>query len=286
MINNPTLAVSKGLTSDRLYLELLKRCLTRILFPDLYAPIKPQRTSLLGRVLWTFYLLAEKALERWDCRLVRIVLYEDEDRIYGRQWPPPPEAETMIGLRRLDHLETCIRTIQSENVPGDLIETGVWRGGATIFMRAVLEAIADSSRTIWVADSFEGLPRPRLPQDEGDILHTVSEFVVPLDTVQANFRRYGLLDDRVRFVKGWFRESLFRADFGAFSLIRLDGDMYESTINALTALYPRLSVGGYVIVDDYNLPGCRLAVEDFRSANSISDPLSPIDWAAVYWRRT
>jgi hypothetical protein len=69
-------------------------------------------------------------------------------------------AVTMLPVRRLDNLHACVKEILFEGIPGDLIETGVWRGGATIFMRGILKAYDDKERTVWVADSFEGLPEP------------------------------------------------------------------------------------------------------------------------------
>ena len=153
--------------------------------------------------------------------------------------------------------------------PGDLIETGVWRGGATIFMRAILKARGVTDRLVWVADSFAGLPPPdtaRYPQDEGITLHQFPQLAVPLERVQDNFRRYGLLDEQVRFLKGWFRDTLPTAPIERLAILRLDGDLYESTIQALDSLYHKLSVGGFVIVDDYgNVAACRQAVHDFRA---------------------
>ncbi len=104
--------------------------------------------------------------------------------------------------------------------------------------------------------------------------------------MRANFERYGLLDSQVRFLKGWFRETLPKAPIEALAVIRLDGDMYESTIDALVNLYPKLSVDGYLIVDDYALKSCRRAVRDYRDSHGIRDPIIPIDWAGVYWRRS
>jgi O-methyltransferase len=193
----------------------------------------------------------------------------------------------MIGLRRLDNIEYCVRAVVSEGVPGDVIETGVWRGGAAIFMRAALAAYGDTNRKVWVADSFAGLPPPdpNNPVDEGDLHHTQSELIVSLEEVRENFRRYELLDDRVQFLKGWFRDTLPRAPIDRLAVIRLDGDMYGSTMDALSALYERLSPGGFVIVDDYALAGAREAVTDFRSQNAIDDPIETIDWTGAFWRR-
>ena len=143
---------------------------------------------------------------------------------------------------------------------------------------------------MWVADSFAGLPPPdlvRYPHDQGIALHRFPQLAVTLERVQDNFRRYGLLDDQVRFLKGWFRDTLPDAPIERLAVLRLDGDLYESTIQALEGLYDRLSAGGYVIVDDYgNVAGCRQAVHDFRAQRGINDPIRPIDWAGVYWRRS
>jgi O-methyltransferase len=176
-----------------------------------------------------------------------------------------------------------------EDVPGDLIETGVWRGGACILMRGALNAYGDESRCVWVADSFEGLPKPNAEKyaaDAGDDHWTHNEtLAVSLEQVQENFARYGLLDDRVKFLKGWFSNTLPTAPIEKLSILRLDGDMYESTIDAIAALYPKLSVGGFAIVDDYFLKNCKAAIHDYRDLHGITEPMIEIDDRAIYWRR-
>ena len=217
-------------------------------------------------------------------------IYDDVDdlaRAEGRDWPA--RAHTMIGLKRLTSLRTCVETVLNDDVPGDLIETGVWRGGATIFMRAILKAHGNTNRLVWVADSFAGLPPPdtnHYPHDEGITLHQFAQLAVPLERVRENFRRYGLLDEQVRFLKGWFRDTLPAAPIRRLAVLRLDGDLYESTIQALDALYPKLSPGGYLIVDDYgNVPACRQAVHDYRNEYHITEPIERIDWGGAFWRR-
>ncbi|MBK7541631.1 MAG: class I SAM-dependent methyltransferase [Candidatus Competibacteraceae bacterium] len=206
----------------------------------------------------------------------------------GQDWPLV--AHTMIGLKRLDNLQYCVEQTIADNVPGDLIETGVWRGGAVIFMRAILKAHGVTDRRVLVADSFAGLPEPnpaQFPEDAGDSHHRHAYLAVSLEQVQANFERYGLLDEQVVFLEGWFRDTLPRVPTDRLAVLRLDGDMYESTWDALRHLYPKLSVGGYVIVDDYKVvPGCRAAVAEFRQQQGIVDPIQEIDWAGVYWRRS
>jgi hypothetical protein len=218
------------------------------------------------------------------------LLYDKVDpeiRREGRDWPS--RGYTMIGLKRLDNIQHCIEDVLSNAIPGDLIETGVWRGGATIFMRAVLKVDNVTDRRVWVADSFEGLPKPNVdkyPADFGDPFHQFAELAISIDEVRANFRRFDLLDEQVCFLKGWFRDTLADAPIERLALLRLDGDMYESTMEALVNLYPKVSEGGYVIVDDYGaLTGCRKAVDDYRAREAIGEEMRWIDWTGIYWRR-
>lgn len=201
----------------------------------------------------------------------------------------PPGVMSMIGRPRMDNLERCVRDVVANDVPGDLIETGVWRGGGTIFMRGLLKALGDGERRVYAADSFEGLPAPdvaRYPEDRDLTLHLHRSLAVGLDEVRDNFRRFGLLDERVVFVEGWFRDTLPSLAGHPWAVIRLDGDMYESTTDALENLYGGLSPGGWVIVDDYQIPACRRAVEDFRRARGIVDPIEEVDWTGICWRKS
>ena len=239
---------------------------------------------------------AERYLEGLKRRLIRYRVDLDGatdvgisrralDRAEGRDWPA--DGETMIGFRRLDNLEMCIRNVLKDGVPGDLIECGVWRGGATIFMRAALEAFGNTDKLVWVADSFQGIPIPdtkNYPADRGDLLWTFDELAVSVDEVKSNFARYDLLDDRVRFLEGWFKDTLPSAPVGQVSVLRIDGDLYQSTIEALRNLYPKVASGGYVIIDDFGaIEACAQAVRDYRAANAITEEIRSIDWTGVYW---
>ena len=265
-----------------MYLDLLKRCLTRELFPDTLHPVGRGR-SMVDMV----YRPVRRLLARRRLELVRRLPYDASARADGRD--RPEDAETMVGLRRLDNLERCILQVVRDGVAGDLIETGVWRGGSTIFMKGVLVAYGDRDRQVWVADSFRGLPRPdadRYPHDKGDEHWKHTTLAVSEDQVRANFARYNLLDERVRFLPGFFSDTLPTAPIERLAILRLDGDLYESTIVALRSLYPKLSPMGYVIVDDYGaIPACRAAVEDYRAENGITVEIQPIDWTGVFWRK-
>jgi hypothetical protein len=195
---------------------------------------------------------------------------------------------TMIGRKRLDNIQSLLDVIVRDKIPGDLIETGVWRGGATIFMRGYLAARGITDRCVWVADSFAGLPAPSLQQDHG---FDYSAALFPIlaiskTSVEELFRRYELLDDQVKFLEGWFKDTLPTAHIERLALLRLDGDLYESTRDALTHLYHKVSSGGFVIVDDYfDLEPCRQAVDEFRENVGDQATLQAIDRTAAYWRK-
>jgi hypothetical protein len=240
-----------------LYLDLLKRCLTNVIYQD---------PGTVADGLQPFSLAV---------------------RGEGRDWPQV--AHTMIGIKRLDALHYCVEDVLERKVPGDFIETGVWRGGAAIFMRGVLKARGVTDRIVWAADSFDGLPPPNVakyPQDAGNNFFGHRELAIPLEQVQENFRRYGLLDDQVRFLKGWFRDTLPQAPIKRLALLRLDGDLYESTLDALTHLYPKLERGGYAIIDDFgDVPACKQAVMDYRAAHGIAEDIVAIDSAGAFWKK-
>jgi O-methyltransferase len=198
-------------------------------------------------------------------------------------------SHTMVGRKRLDNIEHCLDRVREDGVDGDLAETGAWRGGACIFMKGYLDAWEMKSRRVWVADSFEGLPAPSLPQDQGHDFSAgrVPILAVSLDEVRENFRRYGLLDDSVRFLKGWFRDTLPPAPIEKLAVLRLDGDLYESTMDALNALYHKVERGGFVIIDDYgDFEPCRRAVHEFRDRHGVSEPIEGIDWTGKFWRKS
>lgn len=204
----------------------------------------------------------------------------------------PTVAHTMIGLKRLDNLHRCLADVVEDGVPGDFIETGVWRGGACIFARGLLNAYGQADRTVWVADSFQGFPEltgSDHPLDVEIDLHQYNEAVdLPTseETVRENFARYGLLDDNVRFLAGWFKDTMPAAPVKQLAVMRLDGDSYGATMDVLDSLYERLSPGGYVIVDDYCIPACREAVHDFRDRLGIRDTIHRIDRQGAYWRHS
>jgi O-methyltransferase len=270
----------------KLYLETIKKTLSFSLWPEppldlekfnySLNPIKRFAVSII-----TFFT------KNTAFKIVKERQISEQDRNEGKFFPPG-YGHTMVGMKRLNNIQYCIEQVIKNNIEGDLIETGVWRGGACIFMRAVLAAYEINDRRVYAADSFEGLPKPdtkRWSQDKHDKNYSYKFLAVSKEEVEDNFRKFGLLDNQVIFLKGFFSDTLPRASIDKIAILRLDGDMYESTMVALDSLYPKLSKGGYCIVDDYSLKGARSAVIDYRTKNNIEEPIEIIDWTGVYWKK-
>ena len=268
------------------YIELLKRAV----LGETAGPVtvyQPVRTIPRGRLARRFLgrLLASE--QTIMARPTNIDLSHNEDGKLS-VFDLPPWPLTMIGSRRLENVESCMRSVLENGVPGDFIETGVWKGGTTIFMRGVLRALGITDRRVYVADSFEGVPAPdaaKYPADRESIFHLWPDLAVDLATVRENFARFGLLDDQVEFVKGWFRDTLPALRGNTWAVIRLDGDLYESTLDTLENLYGDLATGGWLIIDDYEIEACRQAVTDFRASMGVTEPINPIDENGVCWQK-
>lgn len=271
--------------SDNMYIDLLKKVLIDYHRMELGETPPVQRNKGHKPRYMLLYAL-ERILKNSAFTIREKVPFNLEKRLNGRDWPT--YAESMIGMKRMNNIEFCVNDVIKNNIAGDLIETGVWRGGSVIFMRALLKVANVTDKTVWVADSFEGLPKPdeKYSADKGDDHYTHDALAISMDDVKRNFEKYGLLDDKVKFLKGWFKDTLPTAPIEKLSVMRLDGDMYESTINALDSLYPKLSVGGYVIIDDFGaVPGCKQAVMDYRQKFNITEEIIDIDGAGAYWKR-
>jgi hypothetical protein len=220
----------------------------------------------------------------------------------------PSQAHTMVGFARLDNLRELTEKVLCHQIPGDFLEAGVGRGGAMIFLRGVLKAYGVTDRSVWLADSFQGFPEPPAdaPYQMSDVYPELAaeqhekgrqaaaamreQFLRggSEEEVRENFRRYELLDEQVRLLPGWLADTLPTAPVERLALLRVDNDLYDSTYATLEHLYPMVSPGGYIIVDDYHfLEECRLAVHDYLKTTSEQDPdLVTIDQCAVYWRKS
>jgi hypothetical protein len=265
--------------NENTYIELLTKCLVGYLYPESsYLEIRPHRD--MGAVKKRFL----KGMNKRGYKIFKVQPFDATARATGMDWPSI--GYSMVGLKRLRNLQSCVETVLRENVPGDFIETGVWRGGACILVRAVLKAHDVRDRNVWLADSFEGLPAPSLEADDGYDLPDNSYLAVSVEEVKAAFERFGLMDEQVKFLKGWFKDTLPTAAIDSLAILRMDGDLYESTRDALKSLYDKVSPNGFVVVDDYGTwPPCKRAVDEFRTQRGIIDPIQNIDGSGVFWRK-
>lgn len=202
------------------------------------------------------------------------------------QWKVDPLSKPATLLRKgqLDLIEQAVVSLEQRKVPGDYLEAGIWRGGAVILLRALLDAYAIPGRRVFAADSFEGIPvNTRALNDPVDAWQ--DRWVASLDEVRGNIARFGLLDERIVFVPGYFETSLPPLAGESFALIRLDSDSYDSVETSLQLLYPRVVKGGIVIIDDWHLPGCRMAVLDYCARHNIRDAIQEYD-ANAFWTKS
>lgn len=207
--------------------------------------------------------------------------FEMSDRMEGIDWPFV--GITMAGVMRLDNIREALRDIEKKGIPGDFVECGVWRGGASIFAKSFFDLYKIRNRKVWVVDSFMGLPPARTGNDENFWVE-LDYLKIAQETVEENFRAFGVLDSNVEFVKGYFVDSLPHIKVKQIAVLRMDGDMYESTMDQLFNLYDRVPIGGWVIIDDFKaVAACQKAIADFRNWHGLSEPIITIDRYAAYF---
>lgn len=284
----PTWHLRDGDKTATLYLDLLKRSILNEIYLDDELRILYLRSCLEGTQSFDPAVLHDiRNLRRDDYN--ELASSRSVGQFLRRNIHNSGYNHSMIGRARLNSLHQCLDLVRQENIPGDLIECGVWRGGACIFMAGYLEAYSIPGRRVYVADSFEGLPKPSSPFDAGLDLSQdgFPELAVSLFEVQENFAVYGLDGPKVHYLKGWFKDTLPTLSVQQFSLLRLDGDLYESTMDILENLYDKVAPGGIVIVDDYGaIEVCRQAVDAFFSSRGLPLPaLEMIDWTGAWFRK-
>jgi O-methyltransferase len=278
-------------TKSSRYIDLLQIVLTRYNLNSNFGEHIPV-DAIITRTGWKFYLkfklvlLLNYLLSFKKLSLTTFLSSEKlkDDRIEGISWPA--EAETMVGLKRLKNVTELVYKIIKDNVEGDFVETGVWRGGVSILIQGILiENELDELKKVYVCDSFQGLPAQTSTIDRQASMNNAHFLEVSLEKVKSNFSKYNLLKNNVVFVQGWFNQTLPNLKADKISLLRVDADFYESTLDVLNNLYNKVSTGGYVIIDDYMIDGCHQAVDEFRLKNMIDSPLVKIDWTGVYWQK-
>jgi cephalosporin hydroxylase len=188
-----------------------------------------------------------------------------------------------MGRTRLDHLERCLDEVRSGSVAGDLVECGTGRGGGAIFLRGYLDAHEIPDRVVWVADTFRAAQAPA--PEPRNVDERMAGLQADLNMVRDAFHRFELLDGRVRFLTGPFDATLPTAAIERIAVIRLGKGIGAEAGTILELLYPKLSIGGFVVVDDHADSACAGAVEQFRAVHGLAEPLDAVDWSGVAWRK-
>lgn len=272
----------------RQYLDLLSRTLVNLIYPehDLRIDELEERRPAGP---WLDYERRMRDLRYVEPEKFAAIV---QHKIAGTSWKRRPArfAHTMVGLRRLDNLEYCAASVIANGVAGDFVECGVLQGGASIFLRALQVAYGEPSRRTWLCDSFAGPPPPTDAVDR-ELAAGFNEAAEPwlaatVESVRDNFRTYDLLSEEVRFVEGLFADSLPHAPIERIAILRLDVGLFDATTDVLEHLYDRVSEGGFVVIDDYNVyEPCRRAVDEFRARRGETSPMRPADWNSAYWQK-
>jgi hypothetical protein len=273
------------------------------------------------------FFFREAVFGPWRRRAVMAALKRAGLRCGERGMPSPEKADYYVGLLvmlhhsirsgvyvasmlpelGLLHIRNWAEHLVATDVPGGFLEAGVWRGGSVIYMKHLSDVLSGGKRTVYALDSFEQMEDIADSGVEEDIecdkvcsliLNTARETLrgkelisTSVDEVRGNFHQ--ILGARsttnVKFLKGWFDDPNFPwEEVGQLSMLRLDCDYYKPTKVCLEQLYPKLSVGGVVILDEYYLEfmGEFVAVDEFRLARGISSFIHRIDHQSAYWIKT
>ncbi len=229
--------------------------------------------------------------------------YDDEDVV--KNWIDSIRRQTMVTYDGLSVLAQIVKSVEQQGISGKFIETGTWKGGAFSIMAKASQTWGTGTRKIWGFDSFEGIPEPiaelddqewstsdmRVPiEEQKGRLRPVNMLVAGEEQVYKSLKMLGVDSTHIQIFKGWFQETfpkLKTEEIGKVALLRLDGDLYESTIIALEKFEPHLVSGGIVIVDDWGLKGARQAVKDYYIKTYGKMPMVHfIDGLARYIQKT
>ncbi|KAJ8612846.1 hypothetical protein CTAYLR_002086 [Chrysophaeum taylorii] len=239
-------------------------------------PLRPSKSDATTE---RFLNLLRNAVAGW--------LYLDnagDDPAAAGPLAPGWTGHTMVGVHKLDWIHAMIEGLVRDGVRGDLIECGAWRGGASIFMKGVLDALEPrGQRRVLVADTFRGFPSASANDTVDTDGWALQNFGVGgAEAVKKTFERYGLFDDRVVLLEGLFNDTLPRAPTTSVALLRLDCDMYRSTLDALDALYDRVETGGIIVHNNWQYTSARAALLHFRQQRNIEYmPLHLVSFSRV-----
>ena len=209
--------------------------------------------------------------------LIKYKMFVDDKRTYS-----------MASKQKVDQMEKLVKTVCSDRIPGSIVETGVWKGGMAMWIKSILKYY-HSDKKIWLFDVFDRFPEPVDQTDK--YIHPITSILFEnaptIQSVRDNFIHFNLYNN-INLVKGLFEHTLEITDTGSIAILHLDSDYYDSTLYVLRKMYDRISIGGYVVIDDYgnNWLACKKAVDEFRLERSITDKLFDLGSESVYWKKS
>ncbi|ANE53626.1 macrocin-O-methyltransferase [Flavisolibacter tropicus] len=200
---------------------------------------------------------------------------------------------TMTSSERLVSLSRAIEYIHYNNIEGDMVECGVWKGGSMMLAANKLKSLNNTSKSLFLFDTFEGMSHPTdvdvtyehnsakelLENQERNPEVANIWCYSTLEEVRANLHSTGYPSEKIHFIKGKVEQTLPYGKINTISLLRLDTDWYESTKHELEILYDRLVSGGVLIIDDYgHWSGARKAVDEFIANRKLKLFLNRVDY--------
>jgi hypothetical protein len=198
-----------------------------------------------------------------------------------------PNVYSMCGKNEINQVKKLLTNIINNNISGCLIEMGIWRGGMSIWMQAILKYY-NSKRDIYLFDTFGTFPEPNHKKDIYlyNITKLLFENPASVNDVINNFKKMNLLDNNIKFIVGKFKNTIPNKPINNIALLRCDADHYDSTKIILEHYYWKINKGGYIIIDDYNNihVACKNAVDEFRTKYNITNKIMDIYLDSVYWQ--
>ncbi len=191
---------------------------------------------------------------------------------------------TAVFVPRLVALYKLSEEINRLSVPGDIVECGVYNGGSAAIMASLCEK-SPLSRSVWLFDSFEGLPKPT--EKDGDEAPAYEGWCHgDLSKVKKVFRKLCIPESRVHIVKGWFQDTFPKVEIPKIAILHIDADWYESVKLCLEKFYDSVQPGGYIVLDDYgDWEGCRIATDEFLKRRTLEVKLIQVDYTGFYFQK-
>lgn len=267
--------------------------LARVLIPLLQAILPPKAYRMIYEGLYESY--KQFLRSSYVVRVLAARLFGDHEQQLKTSLTRQLLPYSMGGRKALENAFEVTALVEQKKIVGALVECGVAKGGTAAMMALTNRELGTIKRPKWFFDSYEGLPEPTAEDFEGG---KAGHFICPLpkgaclgaieQVSDLMFDKLNLPQNEVHLVKGWFQDTVpvHRERIGPIAVLRLDGDWYESTKVPLENFYDQVSLGGYIIIDDYaTCFGSRKAVDEFRAERNITASLCPDGRGGVWFEK-